>query len=238
MFDMNVEVGENQPKKTPKTINPGRVTVRINSLELISRVPGERETTTWDDPNATHTIMMHVETPPVQEEGFEGFFRDMNNQAAGRYEGQVGRVKLNSLPYKNKDNKPWHMQARMDLKRLSNTMGLSEMLSTIQADSMTDLVQTIGKIMASEGKFLDMIVAGSAFMKDGYTNYSLNVAWNKGRNGSAYVLSGDSGLFDYDAELDIFKSDKYMQEMKEAEASKAEVEAFDDNEDSAEGLQL
>lgn len=236
---MNVEVGENQPRKVSKTINPGKNTVRIHKLELQSRVPGERDLVSSTHPQAQHTILMHVESLPVKEEGFEGFFKDVNNQAAGRYDGQVGRIKLNSVPYKDKDGKAWHVQARMDLKRLTNTLGVTNLLSTIESSTMEELVATIGKIIASENKYLDIVVGGTAFMKDGYTNYSLNIAWNKGRQGSAYILSGQPGLFEYDAEMDIYKSDRYLQELKEAESNKSEVDSFDDAEDSSPaGLQL
>jgi hypothetical protein len=234
----NTEV-TTQPKKTAKTIGPGKNTLRITSMELISRIPGSMDPVSWDAKGAYHTIMLHTETPPITEEGFEGFLKDVSNPAGPRYAGQVGRVKLNSVAYRDKDGKPWYMQAMVDIKRLTTTLELNAMVNAIETDSMSDLVYTVGQLVASEKDlYLDMIVAGSAYIKDGYTNYSLNVAWNKGRKGSAYVLTGSDGLFAYDAEADIYKSDRYQEELAAVEASKGEVEAFGDSDSSNDGLTL
>ena len=40
--------------------------------------------------------MLHVETKPVGGD-FEGFYKDMADQSKGRYEGQVGRVRMTVL---------------------------------------------------------------------------------------------------------------------------------------------
>ena len=81
---------------TPKTISPGNHTLKVNSVEL-------KQFPFMESDNAYY-LHMNVETEPMGE-GFEGFWRDMDDESKGRYEGQVGQLKANRWYYKDGETK-------------------------------------------------------------------------------------------------------------------------------------
>ena len=76
--DMSAGSGRTKP-----VLDPGNHVVKINSITL-DQTPYDSE---------SYNIHLHVETAPVGGD-FEGFFRDYNDQSKGRYDGQIGRVRI------------------------------------------------------------------------------------------------------------------------------------------------
>jgi hypothetical protein len=164
----DMSAGSGRPKPV---MSPGNHKVKINSITF-DKTPYDSE---------AYNIMLHVETEPVTGD-FEGFYRDMNNQSLGRYEGQVGRIRISPFPFKDA-TLPSGREINRDQEVLKSMINLSEVLNMRDAlDSIE--AETIEKFMVecntlfTEGqkgsKFIN-ICAGSREWenKEGYINDDL-----------------------------------------------------------------
>jgi len=156
--------------KTPKSLKPGNTTVKINSIYL--------EEYPWGE-NAYH-LMFDLEGP-AQPDGFEGFFIDKNNEALGRYAGQVSRVKANMWAYSDKTldrgiviNRD--MEISKVLQNIANATGCTAWLDAQDEkhENIESLVNQMNDDAPFADKLMDVCLAGKEYEnKAGYTAYDL-----------------------------------------------------------------
>lgn len=156
--------------KTPKNLKPGNTTVKINSIYL--------EDYPWGE-NAYH-LMFDLEGP-AQPDGFEGFFIDKNNEALGRYAGQVSRVKASMWAYSDKTldsglviNRD--VEISKVLQNIANATGCTAWLDAQDEkhETIESLVNQMNDDAPFADKLMDVCLAGKEYEnKAGYTNFDL-----------------------------------------------------------------
>ena len=160
----DMSAGSGRPKPV---MGPGNQVVRINSVTF-DKTPYDSE---------AYNIMLHVETKPVEGE-FEGFYRDMNDQSKGRYEGQVGRVRMSPYPYKDATLQSGR-EVNRDQEVLKSMIFLSEQLNkrdeldSIEADTIDDFMNQAAKVFANSDFFNACIGSREWESKEGYINDDL-----------------------------------------------------------------
>ena len=159
--DMQVGSGKARP-----LIGPGNNVVRINSITL-DQTPYDSE---------AFNLNLHVETKPVGGD-FEGFFRDKTNEALGRYEGQIGRVRMSPYPYKD-TTLPSGREINRDQEILKAMIFLSEAvnkrsdLDKIEAATIEDFISKANSVLC--GDFFNVCLASREWEnKEGYINNDL-----------------------------------------------------------------
>tara|TARA_Y100000593_G_C4283990_1_gene324355 strand:+ start:242 stop:937 length:696 start_codon:yes stop_codon:yes gene_type:complete len=160
----DMSAGSGRPKPV---MGPGNHKVKINSITF-DKTPYDSE---------AYNIMLHVETEPVTGD-FEGFYKDVNNQSLGRYEGQVGRIRISPFPFKdaklpsgreiNRDQ-----EVLKSMITLAETLDMRDGLDSIEAQTIEEFMTECNKLM-SGSKFIN-ICAGSREWenKEGYINDDL-----------------------------------------------------------------
>jgi len=163
--DMSAGSGRTKP-----VLDPGNHKVKINSITL-DQTPYDTE---------SYNIHLHVETEPVGGD-FEGFFRDYNNQALGRYEGQVGRVRISPFPFKD-TTLPSGREINRDQEILKNmitlaeTLDMREGLDSIEATTIEEFMKDCNDLFTGEkgSAFINMCIGGREWEnKEGYINNDL-----------------------------------------------------------------
>ena len=147
----DMSAGSGRPKPV---LGPGNHVIRINSVTF-DKTPYDSE---------AYNIMLHVETEPVQGE-FEGFYKDMTDQSKGRYEGQVGRVRMSPYPYKDA-TLPSGREVNRDQEVLKSMIFLSEQLNkrdeldSIEADTIESFMHQAAKVFSNTDfvKYFDISV--------------------------------------------------------------------------------
>jgi len=160
--DMSAGSGRIKP-----VLDPGNHVVKINSITL-DQTPYDAD---------SYNIHLHVETAPIGDT-FEGFFRDYNDQSQGRYEGQIGRVRISPFPFKdttlpsgreiNKDQ-----EILKHMITLGETLGMRDGLDSIEADTIEFFMRECNDLMKGS-KFINMCIGGREWEnKEGYVNNDL-----------------------------------------------------------------
>ena len=160
--DMSAGSGRTKP-----VLSPGNQVIRINSITF-DQTPYDMD---------AYNIMLHVESEPVAGE-FEGFYKDMNNQGAGRFEGQVGRVRYSPYPFKdttlasgreiNRDQ-----EVLKSMIFLSEQLGKRSELDAIEAGTIEDFMTKCDKVLGNSEFFNVCIGSREWENKDGYINNDL-----------------------------------------------------------------
>ena len=164
--DMSAGSGRIKP-----VLEPGNHVVKINSITL-DQTPYDAD---------SYNIHLHVETEPITGD-FEGFFRDYNNQSLGRYEGQVGRVRISPFPFKD-TTLPSGREISRDqeiLKHmitLGETLDMRDELDSINAQTIEDFMRECNDLFTQSekgSKFINMCIGGREWEnKEGYINNDL-----------------------------------------------------------------
>ena len=163
--DMSAGSGRTKP-----VLDPGNHVVRINSITL-DQTPYDAD---------SYNIHLHVETEPVGGD-FEGFFRDYNNQSLGRYEGQVGRVRISPFPFKD-TTLPSGREINRDQEILKHmitvaeTLDMREGLDAIEATTIEEFMKDCNDLFTGEkgSAFINMCIGGREWEnKEGYINNDL-----------------------------------------------------------------
>ena len=163
--DMSAGSGRTKP-----VLEPGNHEVKINSITL-DQTPYDAD---------SYNIHLHVETQPVGGD-FEGFFRDYNNQSLGRYDGQVGRVRISPFPFKD-TTLPSGREISRDqeiLKHmitLAETLDMRDGLDSIEAETIEKFMTECNTLFTGEkgSKFINMCIGGREWEnKEGYVNNDL-----------------------------------------------------------------
>tara|TARA_R100001463_G_scaffold55937_2_gene107758 strand:+ start:1444 stop:2121 length:678 start_codon:yes stop_codon:yes gene_type:complete len=160
--DMSAGSGRTKP-----VLSPGNQVIRINSITF--------DKTPYD--SDAYNIMLHVESEPINGE-FEGFYKDMNNQSLGRYEGQVGRVRYSPFPFKD-TTLPSGREIERDQEVLKSMIFLSEQLGkrdeldSIEANTIEQFMVECNTILSNSEFFNACIASREWENKDGYVNDDL-----------------------------------------------------------------
>ncbi len=109
---------------------------------------------------------------------FEGFFRDKDNESKGRYEGQIGRVRVTPFPFKD-TTLPSGREISRDqeiLKSmifLSETLGKRSELDAIEAQTMEDFMSKCNSLFSNSNFFNVCLASREWENKEGYINNDL-----------------------------------------------------------------
>ena len=160
--DMTVGSGKARP-----LMGPGNTIVRINSITM--------DKTPWDA-NAFQ-VHLHMESQPVGGE-FEGFLRDQNNESLGRYDGQIGRVRMSPFPYKDTtlDSGREISKDQEILKAMvfvSEVLNKRDALDAIEAETIEDFVTGCNKLFSNSEFFNACLASREWENKEGYVNNDL-----------------------------------------------------------------
>jgi len=160
--DMSAGSGRTKP-----VLDPGNHVVKINSISL-DQTPYDAD---------SYNIHLHVETAPIGG-GFEGFFKDYNDQSKGRYDGQIGRVRISPYPFKD-TTLPSGREISRDqeiLKHmitLAETLDMRDGLDSIEAETIEDFMTECDRLMGGS-KLINMCIGGREWEnKEGYINNDL-----------------------------------------------------------------
>ena len=160
--DMSAGSGRTKP-----VLDPGNHVVKINSITL-DQTPYDAD---------SYNIHLHVETAPIGGD-FEGFFKDYNDQSKGRYEGQIGRVRISPFPFKD-TTLPSGREISRDqeiLKHmitLAETLDMRDGLDSIEAETIESFMTECNNLM-SGSKLINMCIGGREWEnKEGYVNNDL-----------------------------------------------------------------
>jgi len=160
--DMSVGSGKARP-----LMGPGNNVVRINSITF-DQTPYDRE---------AYNVNLHMESEPMGGE-FEGFFRDKDDESKGRYDGQIGRVRVTPFPFKD-TTLPSGREISRDqeiLKSmifLSETLGKRSELDAIEAQTMEDFMSKCNSLFSNSNFFNVCLASREWENKEGYINNDL-----------------------------------------------------------------
>ena len=160
--DMSAGSGRTKP-----VLDPGNHVVKINSITL-DQTPYDAD---------SYNIHLHVETAPIGGD-FEGFFKDYNDQSKGRYDGQIGRVRISPFPFKD-TTLPSGREISRDqeiLKHmitLAETLDMRDGLDSIEAQTIEEFMTECDRLMGGS-KLINMCIGGREWEnKEGYINNDL-----------------------------------------------------------------
>lgn len=148
-------------------MGPGNNVVKINSITL--------DKTPWDA--EAFQVNLHMESEPITEE-FEGFLRDQTNEALGRYDGQIGRVRMSPFPYKDTTLDSGR-EIIKDQEILKGLVFLSEVLNkrteldVIEADTIEIFVSKCNDLFSNSEYFNVCLASREWENKEGYINNDL-----------------------------------------------------------------
>ena len=159
--------------KARPVLGPGNHEIKINKITY-DLTPYVSE---------AHNIMLHIESRPVTGE-FEGFLRDQNNSSLGRYEGQVGRVRMSPFPFKDA-TLPSGREISKDQEILKSMIFLSEVLDmrdgldSIEAATIEDFMTQCASLFTDNEKgseWMNSCLASRELEnKEGYINNDLYI---------------------------------------------------------------
>ena len=191
-----------------KTIAPGNITLKINSVKL--------EPFKFIE-NAYH-LMLNVETEPLKD--FEGFLIDQENPETGHYTGQIGRVKANRYAYADGETKSGIKVERdrsilMFLKNLCKGLDVGSDSDRFgnwfgdqdgKHETIEEFVEAFNtEIQTGEKVYLDFCISGKEYEnKNGYTNYDMYLP-RANRGEYAYGAVGSEKVMKYNEKNHLIK---------------------------------
>lgn len=201
MLSTKIAAGSSGPSKT---ITPGRVTAKINSVILEENrfKPG------------SYHVILNLETEDMGPD-FEGFFINKDNPELGRYKGQIGKVKTSEWAYADGETKMGTKVSRdleilRAVKNLCNEMSIMDWYDAQDEkhETIEDLIAAFNSEAPFRDRWMDYCIAGREYLnKQGYTNYDLYLPkFNKGTTPYA-TLDNESKLIQFDAATHIRKSE-------------------------------
>jgi hypothetical protein len=155
-----------------KTISPGNQIVTIQNIQL-GTVPYKA---------GAYHIILNVVGPDMGSD-FEGFYKDKDNPSAGRYNGQVGQIKMSDWPYSDGMTKSG-IEIKRDVEMLKALSSLCAALDCAnwlsEQDNKHNTIEELFDQFNSDkpyaGVEVRVCVGGKEYLnKAGYTNYELYV---------------------------------------------------------------
>lgn len=154
---------------TPKVLTPGNRVIKINEV-FLNKVP-------WSEDG--YYLMLNCESDDLGE-NFEGFYIDKENPSAGRYKGQIGRIRTSRWLFEDKQvgditfNRD--LEILKHLKYICEATNCQEWLTTQdnKHETIESLVTQFNTDKPFKGKFLRTCIGGKEYENaQGYTNYDL-----------------------------------------------------------------
>ena len=219
-------VEERGTAKTSPIIGPGTTEARIQNVQLLKNRSF--------DTDGSVSLVLNLETAPVTDPTFQGFFINPSDPTSPRHLGQIGRVKYKAYPMKDSTvtrNMPDGTTKTINNKRdneylqavinLANSLGapIREAVDNIAASTIFDHVDAVSRIFANRSMVFTVAASGYKNAK-GYTAYDLYLPYDK-TGKKAYVLKGN------EADLITFDKALHVSEPKEDKA----VAGFEPNND-------
>lgn len=155
---------------TPKVIQPGNVTCKINSITL-DKVPYKE---------GAYNINIHVETADLGTD-FEGFLVDKDNTTGPRYKGQIGKVRYSEWPFSDGETKSGIkvyrdveiLKAIQNICRESSNMAWFDAQDNLH-ETIESFVEQFDKDKPFKDFYFNFCIAGREYLnKAGYINYDL-----------------------------------------------------------------
>lgn len=198
----NVNIGGSG--SLPKTLNPGNVKAKINSVVLEDHRFKE----------GGKQLILHIETEEIGN-GFEGFLIDKDNPEAGRYKGQIGRVRTSEYPYVTEETRFGHVDRDAEIlkavKSLCTAIGATKWFDDQDEkhETIDEFIQAFNSDAPFKDKWLDFCLGGREYTNDaGYTNYDLFLPkFKKGMSPYEAVGTKDSKLIKFDETVHIKKKE-------------------------------
>jgi hypothetical protein len=160
-----------EPKEgVAKTLKPGNVSAKINSIKL--------EPIKWKE--GAYNIVLNLEGPDLGDD-FEGFQIDKDRPELGKARGQVGRVKADKWPFSDGTTKSGIVIER-DVEMLKFIKSLCRSIGKLNwfegVDNKYDTIEDFIKAFDNDAPFrnvwLNWCICGKEYTgKGGYTNYDL-----------------------------------------------------------------
>lgn len=209
-----------------KVIQPSNVVARVNDITL--------EVPPYDA--SAYSIMLHLETEPIEEEGFEGLAIDKDVPELGHYKGQVARVQSQQYSYSDYTNKEGKVLKKEDamfkwIWNFAKEIGASQKLieNDIQAENIEDYLKAAKKYLIDSDKYIHFCIAGAEYEnKQGYTQYRLYLPKPEKNKNPYELVSSESPK-----KLIIFNEAMHIKKKKPSES----IESFEGR-DSRNSLDL
>lgn len=153
----------------PKTLSTGTHVCKITSIKL--------DVSPFD--SEAFFLHLNVESEPMGDD-FEGFYIDKDNPDAGRYLGQVGRVKTNEYAYKDGVTKSG-IKVMRDLEILKAVQNISRVTNSLtwmetnnnKHETIAEYVEAFNNDAPFKDVFIKMTLGGREYFKDNYSKYDL-----------------------------------------------------------------
>ena len=195
--DVKTGGGENF---TNKTIQPGNVEAKINSVTL--------DRPSFLEADQGYYFLLNLETAKPTDD-FEGFLLDKDNPEGGRHEGQVGRVKIGKWPYKDNTFKGIEIKRDIEIlkgiKRICTELGIEKWWKKVDEkfDTIEEFVDAFNKDKPFKDKMMTFCVCGREYYnKAGYIAYDLYLP-KFGKEGKAFSTTENETLvFNPDNHID------------------------------------
>lgn len=154
---------------TPKTLQPGSQTIKVNSVSL-GTVPF----------SATgFTIDLQCEGPDLGET-FEGFWIDKDNQAKGKHKGQVGRVRSSRYVYEDANVNGKEIKRDDNIVRFLNNLadvtGCMDWMEKMDGkfETIEEFVKAFNNDAPFKDVYFNVVLGGKEYENSqGYTNFDL-----------------------------------------------------------------
>lgn len=196
-----------EPKEgVPKTLKPGNVSAKINSIKL--------ESVKWKE--GAYNLVFNLEGPDLGEV-FEGFQIDKDRPELGKAKGQVGRVKSDKWPYSDGTTKTGIVIER-DVELLKFIKGLCRAIGKLQwfdsidkkYDTIEELINALDTDAPFRNVWLNWCICGKEYMgKTGYMNYDLYLPKTTKQGIPFEMEQVESGnVFTFDPNIHIEKERK------------------------------
>lgn len=196
----------------PKTLQPGNVVCKINSIELEP----------FKFKEGAYHVVLNLEGPDMGKD-FEGFFIDNEDHSKGRHKGQVGKVKASQWAFANGTTKTGIEITRDSeilkfIKNLCNALGIEGR----SGETIEDLVSKFNDEKPFAGKTMEYCIAGKEYLnKGGYMNYELFLP----KYSKAGAQFGTSNVVKFNPEEHIIK--KKVENVSEFDTPAAPTEGND-----------
>lgn len=163
-------IKETGSSATPKTLSPGNITFKINSIRT-EGVPYKADAL---------NIVLDVEGPDMGSD-FEGFYIDKDDTSKGRYAGQVGKIKCSEYPYSDGVT-PKGIEISREVEMLKMMKELCKATNSLdwldsqdeKHDTMQSLIDQFNEDKPFKDQMLRACVSGKEYQnKNGYTNYDM-----------------------------------------------------------------
>jgi hypothetical protein len=166
---INLDLLNDKGPSVSKTLMPGTHKCKINSIKL-EVAPFDKEAS---------VVLLNVESEPMGDD-FEGFFIDKDNPEAGRFLGQVGRVRASEYPFKNGTTKSG-IAVNKDLEILKAIQNIAKVTGTLKwmednnnkFETIEEYVEAYNNDAPFKDVFINMTLAAREYFKDNYPKYDL-----------------------------------------------------------------